>query len=94
MNINDKIFDDFRETLISLIKKYSKESLPQNMEYVYDGVVVAVSEDNKSASVDIGYDTIKGILNKSGETLYISDKVRVYTKNNELNSSFIGVKLS
>ena len=93
------------EDFIAMIREIVRDTIKQmstNTESFYNGIVTSVDSEKNTATVDIGDMVIENIPNKTGETLYITNKeagtqasfVRVYTTSPSMTDAYIGVKLN
>lgn len=91
-NVNNEVLDDFRNIINNIIKEQFEIFISKaNIEFFYDGVVTAISGTN--AKVDLGFQITEFIPNRTGETLNVGNKVRVYSGKSTLVGAFIGVQL-
>lgn len=92
VNISNEILDDFRNIIDNIIEERFELFVSKaNIEFFYDGVVTATSGTN--AKVDLGFQITEFIPNRTGETLNVGNKVRVYSGKSTLVGAFIGVQL-
>lgn len=100
-DFDKKVVEDFvamvREIAEDVYRKMGAKS-----EGYYNGIVISVNIDNNTATVDIGDMVLEDLPNKTGETLYVTNKeaetqasfVRVYTTSPTMTDAYVGVKLN
>lgn len=86
--------DILAKGIIESIESVTKSILrKRGCEQTYDGLVVSVNNDKNTADVDLVYDTIYNLPNKTGEDLKVGDGVRVFAKSIMLTDAYIGLVL-
>lgn len=93
------------EEFVKMIREIAEDvyrKMNTTSEAYYNGIVISVNAEKNTATVDIGDMTLEDIPNKTGETLYVTNKeentqasfVRVYTTSATMTDAYIGVKLN
>ncbi len=101
--MNESFSDLTVERFVNMIREIVRDVLKDeisksHIEKYYNGIVKSVNVDNNTATVDVGGKLLDDIPNKTGlvlgETLIVSDTVRVYSSSATLTDAYIGVKLN
>jgi hypothetical protein len=91
---NDKLLE-FKNSIIQEVLKEVKYYIDNStIEKTNTGIVKSVSVDNSTATIDIDFMTTDMLPNKTGETLAIGDKVKIFSDTKTLVDAYIGVLLS
>lgn len=85
----DKLVDIIYE---KIKERFEKDLNEANVEFSRDGIITAVSDDGSLACVDVGFNILENIPNRSGGDLAEKDKVRVYYDRNTMKNAYIGFK--
>lgn len=97
MNNSSDFLEIIREEIQFIVKKEIEKYMKDNrLETPYDGKVTAIYKDSSgnvtTADVDIKFQELKGIKNKTGEVLRKNDCVTIYARGGNINNSYIGLK--
>ncbi len=107
LSYSQESIDKLVDIIYNKIKeRFEKELNDTNVEFYRDGIVTSVVNETVvnetdannvvtktlTATVDVGFDSLENIQNKSGEILVIGSKVRVFYDRNTMKNAYIGVK--
>ena len=97
MNKESDFLEMIRQEIQYIVKKEIEKYMKNNrLETPYDGKIINIYKDSSgnviTADVDIKFQQLKGIKNKTGETLKKDDCVTVYARGGNINNSYIGLK--
>ena len=86
-----QIVDAIFERIDERIKKKINNT---NIELTSQGIVSAISDDGKNATVDVGFTTTEYLPNYSGSALAVGSVVKIYYDKPDMRDAYIGVRLS
>lgn len=92
--IDKDLADNVANKMFELIKKTASKTINDtNVEFYQNGIVtIAPTDSSIYATVQLSFGSTIRAANRSGDTLSVGDRVRVYSDKQSLTNVYIGTK--
>lgn len=92
--IDKKLAENVARKILEVMKKTANKTInTSNVELYHNGIItVAPTDETIYATVSLSFGSTIRVPNRSGETLAVGDRVKVYSDKQNLADAYIGTK--